>query len=214
MSPVWVKLGDFGVSKQILASDTTAFHTQVATPVYAAPEVLGLDSNSETSEYTTSVDIWSLGCVVYELLVGKKLFASEGQVWLYFFGKLPFPEDELKGLLSPTGVVGISFLRSLLEIPPEDRPTAARALSHQWLADHKSGKEGSEDDPDEVTQSGDESTPGTLSGDELGTHNKSKKCHSRVNLISHDNAKCTLGGVALVASPRLPKVSILQLLKL
>ncbi|CUS11452.1 unnamed protein product, partial [Tuber aestivum] len=67
MSPVWVKLGDFGISKRILAQDTTSFHTRVSTPMYSAPEVLGLDSNSETSDYTNSVDIWSLGCVIYEL---------------------------------------------------------------------------------------------------------------------------------------------------
>src|ERR1700712_5330795 len=98
MSPVWVKLGDFGVSKQIQNPATTTFHTQVSTPLYGAPEVLGLDSNSETSEYTNSVDIWSLGCVIYELLVGTKLFISEFQLYRYFYGKWPFPEDKLKGL--------------------------------------------------------------------------------------------------------------------
>ncbi|CUS11459.1 unnamed protein product, partial [Tuber aestivum] len=74
MSPVWVKLGDFGISKWIPAEATTTFHTQVSTPVYSAPEVLGLDSHSEASDYTNSVDIWSLGCVIYELLVGERLF--------------------------------------------------------------------------------------------------------------------------------------------
>ena len=91
MSPVWVKLGDFGVSKRVQAQATTTFHTQVSTPVYSysAPEVLGLDSNSETSDYTNSVDIWSLGCVIYELLVGTKSFLSESQVSRYYFGIWP-----------------------------------------------------------------------------------------------------------------------------
>jgi len=93
MSPVWVKLGDFGVSKRILAEATTTFHTQVSTPVYSAPEVLGLDPNSETSNYTDSVDIWSLGCVIYELLAGAKLFVSEFQLCRYFYGTWPFPEE-------------------------------------------------------------------------------------------------------------------------
>jgi len=43
-------------------------------------EVLGPDSNRETSDYTNSVDLGSLGCVIYELLVGTKLFGVEGQV--------------------------------------------------------------------------------------------------------------------------------------
>ena len=72
MSPVRVKLGDFGASKWIQAPATTTLHTQVSTPLYRAPEVQGLDSNSETSIYTNSVDIWSLGCVIYELLGGTK----------------------------------------------------------------------------------------------------------------------------------------------
>lgn len=60
MSPVQVKLGDFGVSKWIRAQSTTAFRSRVSTPTYGAPEVLGLDSYSETLEYTVLVDIWPL----------------------------------------------------------------------------------------------------------------------------------------------------------
>ncbi|PUU79624.1 kinase-like domain-containing protein, partial [Tuber borchii] len=133
MSPMWVKLGDFGVSKRILADGSTTLHTPVSTQAYSAPEVLGLDSNSETSNYTNSVDIWSLGCVIYELLAGTKLFALEGQVSRYFFGKWPFPEDRLKGLPTPTDDIGISLLKSMLLIQPEDRPTAEGALIHEWL---------------------------------------------------------------------------------
>ena len=80
MSPPRVKLGDFGISKRVRPQDTTTFHTQVSTRIYGAPEVLGSDSNSETSVYTNAVDIWSLGCVIYELLAGTRLFASETQV--------------------------------------------------------------------------------------------------------------------------------------
>ncbi|KAG0643276.1 kinase-like domain-containing protein, partial [Tuber brumale] len=133
MSPVWVKLGDFGISKRILAQDATTLHTQVSTQGYGAPEVLGLDSNSETSDYTNSVDIWSLGCVVYELLVGTRLFVSEGQVFRYYIGKFPFPEDKIKALSPPIDDIGVSFLESMLATQPEDRPTAASALRHAWL---------------------------------------------------------------------------------
>jgi len=140
------------VSKRIRAQVTTTFHTQVSTQVYSAPEVLGLDSNSETSNYTNSVDIWSLGCVIYELRAGAKLFISEIQVSRYYFGKWPFPEDTLKALSCPTGDAGISFLKSMLLIQPEDRPTAARALRHFWLAGLKSDTENSGDDQDEKAQ--------------------------------------------------------------
>jgi len=141
------------VSKRILTPATTTFHTQVSTQVYSAPEVLGLDSNSETSNYTNSIDIWSLGCVIYELLIGTKLFLAEGQVSRYYFGKWPFPEDKLIGLSPPISVFGVSLLKSMLEIQPEDRPTAADALRNPWLTELKNDSEGSGGDKDEGTLS-------------------------------------------------------------
>jgi len=118
MSPVRVKLGDFGISKRIHPEATTTFHTQVSTQIYGAPEVLGLVSNNETSVYTNSVDIWSLGCVIYELLAGTRLFASATQVSCYILGIWPFPEDKLKALPIPTDDTGISFLKSMVSIQP------------------------------------------------------------------------------------------------
>ena len=205
MSPVWIKLGDFGVSKLILAGATTTFHTQVSTQLYSAPEVLGLDSNSETSNYTNSVDIWSLGCVTYELLVGTKLFASMAQVSRYFFGKFPFPEDKLKALSFPISDVGISFLRSILLIQPEDRPSAAVARSHEWLADPKSDDEDSGDDQDEVTQSPDESARSSRSREELAVHDRLKNIHSERTPISEDDTRCIPRDVAIGANPRPPR---------
>ncbi|PUU76179.1 kinase-like domain-containing protein [Tuber borchii] len=101
MSPARVKLVDFGISKRIRSQDTSTLHTQVSTRIYGAPEALGLDSDSETSICTNAVDIWLLG-------------------------KLPFPEDRLKGLSPPTDDAGISLLNSMLAIQPEDRPTAVK----------------------------------------------------------------------------------------
>ena len=193
MSPVWVKLGDFGVSKRILAQATTTLHTPVSTQFYSAPEVLGLDSNSETSNYTNSVDIWSLGCVVYELLVGTKLFVSEGQVSRYFFGKWPFPEDKLKGLSPPMDDIGILLLKSMLLIQPEHRPTAAGALSHGWLAGLKSDDKGSGDDQDETAPSLGEDDLCWRGGKQLATCGVPKKRRSDRNSVTQGNTKCTLG---------------------
>ena len=200
MSPVWVKLGDFGVSKRVLAQATTTFHTQVATPVYSAPEVLGLDSNSETSEYTNSVDIWSLGCVIYELFVGKKLFVSEGQVSRYYFGKWPFPEDTLKRLSPPTDDLGISLLKSMLIIQPEDRPTAADALNHGWLAFLQSDGGGNRDggNEDERRQSRDESAPSGKRKNRLTIFNRPKKKRTESNPITQDGISRLRQGAASV----------------
>ncbi|PUU79029.1 kinase-like domain-containing protein [Tuber borchii] len=199
MSPVWVKLGDFGVSKRILAQATTTLHTPVSTQLYSAPEVLGLDSSSETSNYTNSVDIWSLGCVIYELLAGAKLFPLEGQVSRYFFGKWPFPEDKLKGLSPPTDDIGISLLKSMLLIRPEDRPTAAGALSHGWLAGLESYGEESGDDQDQRAQSLGEGASGRRGRKQLAIHDIPKKKRRERNPITQDDTKPILGGVVLGA---------------
>ena len=190
MSPVWVKLGDFGVSKRILAQATTTFHTQVFTQVYSAPEVLGLDSNSETSNYTNSVDIWSLGCVIYELFVGTKLFVSEFQLSGYFYRKWPFPEDKLKELSPAIDNLGISLLKSMLLIQPEDRPTAAGALSHAWLTGLKTGDGDSGEDRDDAARSQGESALSRKRKIGLVTHDGRKKRRTGRNPISQEDTRC------------------------
>jgi len=188
------------VSKRVLAQATSSFHTQVATPVYSAPEVLGLDSNSETSDYTNSVDIWSLGCVIYELFVGTKLFGSEGQVSRYYFGKWPFPEDTLKRLSPPIDYLGISLLKSMLIIQPEDRPTAADALSHGWLAFLQSEKEDNGDNEDERRQSRDESALSGKRKNRQTTPDRPKKKRTERNPITQDGASRLRRGAASVVN--------------
>jgi len=211
MSPVRIKLGDFGISKRIQPQDTTTFHTQVSTQIYGAPEVLGSDPNSETSVYTNSVDIWSLGCVIYELLVGTHLFASGDQVSRYYYRKLPFPKDELKGLSPPIDDAGISLLKSMLAIQPEDRPTAENALGNSWLVGLKSDDEDSGDDQDETAQSRDTSWSRKSEG-KLSTHDKKKKRRGQRNPITRDNPKCASGDVALGVNPGLQSCKLATLL--
>jgi len=200
MSPVRVKLGDFGISKRIHPEATTTFHTQVSTQIYGAPEVLGLVSDSETSYYTNSVDIWSLGCVIYELLAGTRLFASATQVSRHILGIWPFPEDKLKVLPTPTDDAGISLLKSMLSIQPEDRPTAADALGNAWLVDLKSEDEDSGDDQYETAQSGDESSWSRKSEGKLTTDGERKKRRGPRNLITQDDSGFASGDVALGAN--------------
>ena len=60
-----VKLGDFGLSK-VIAGMTTA--TPCGTMSYAAPEIV------RDEKYTTGVDMWAIGCVLYTLLAGYPPF--------------------------------------------------------------------------------------------------------------------------------------------
>ena len=62
-----IKLGDFGVSKLL---DYTAQNCQTSagTPCYMAPEMV------DSIDYSYKADIWSLGCVIYEICALQKLF--------------------------------------------------------------------------------------------------------------------------------------------
>ncbi|CAE7228594.1 unnamed protein product [Rhizoctonia solani] len=55
----YVKLGDFGLAKQI--GYATFTQTYVGTPYYMSPELIN------EKQYDTKSDIWSLGCLIYEL---------------------------------------------------------------------------------------------------------------------------------------------------
>ena len=62
-----VRLVDFGFCK---ASNTAGFlFNKVGTAHYLAPEML--DKQVKTRGYTKAVDFWALGCLLYEMVVGK-----------------------------------------------------------------------------------------------------------------------------------------------
>ena len=187
-----VKLGDFGASKCINAPATTTLHTQVSTPLYGAPEILGLDSNIESSDYTNSVDIWSLGCVIYELLVGTELFVSVYQVSCYLIHKKPFLEEKLKRLPTSIDDAGTSLLKSMLSIEPGDRPTAAEALNNAWLMGLRSGGEYRGGDEGGMTRSPNERTPNGKCKTRLAPDNKSKKRSEGVS-PTQDDTWCAPG---------------------
>lgn len=64
-----IKLCDFGLVRSLKARQQAVLTEGVATRWYRSPEVL-LGSKS----YSTPADIWSLGCIIYEMLAQKPLF--------------------------------------------------------------------------------------------------------------------------------------------
>jgi len=65
-----VKVMDFGIVKDHMASALTRTGTVVGTPYYIAPEVLGGDGEDERS------DLWSLGVTLYELATNQRPFTG------------------------------------------------------------------------------------------------------------------------------------------
>lgn len=70
-----VKLGDMNVSKVI--GQRGLNYTQTGTPYYASPEVW------KDEPYDFKSDIWSLGCVLYEMVALKPPFQASDMSGLY-----------------------------------------------------------------------------------------------------------------------------------
>lgn len=87
----------------------------------------------ETSEYDNAVDMWSLGCVVYNITAGVVPFPSVREIYKFCLGVKQLPEGPLG---SRMGQAGVRFVSKLLQPLPTDRMSVKDALYHDWLHDH------------------------------------------------------------------------------
>lgn len=112
-----VKLGDFGLAR-VLQHDTSFAKTFVGTPYYMSPEQVNKQSYNEKS------DIWSLGCLVYELCALSPPFTAMNQRSLEAkirVGKFrPIP-DQYSQELSET-------VNSMLRVNEDRRPSIDKLL--------------------------------------------------------------------------------------
>ncbi|NXR80774.1 NEK2 kinase, partial [Pycnonotus jocosus] len=119
-----VKLGDFGLAR-ILHHDTSFATTFVGTPYYMSPEQMNYMSYNEKS------DIWSLGCLVYELCALSPPFTAYNQKELAEkiregrFRRIPYRySDELNDLL-----------KEMLNVKDYCRPSVEDILQHPLIED-------------------------------------------------------------------------------
>lgn len=146
-----LKLGDFGLARAFGIPFNT-FSNEVVTLWYRAPDVL-LGSRA----YTTSIDIWSAGCIFAEMCTGKPLFpgsANDDQL-IKIFKLMGTPNErtwpgisqyanyknnwevyvpqDLRILIPNLDPLGLNLLQSLLQMRPDARITARQALQHPWF---------------------------------------------------------------------------------
>lgn len=128
----WIKIGDFGISKRV-SNDDTALHTATGTPFYLAPEVHHYveDANSATGTYTNAVDIWSFGCVVYQMMALQVPFSQYPRNLVAFCKGGPFPEPPR--FVNRSSKEGIDFIKSVLVPLPALRPSADEAMKSKWF---------------------------------------------------------------------------------
>ena len=109
------KLGDLNVSK---VARKGLSYTQTGTPYYASPEVW------EEKPYDSKSDIWSLGCVIYEMITFRPPFQAQSMEELYrkvmrgIYPKIPsrYSED-----LSDA-------IKLMIQVEPGARPTCEELL--------------------------------------------------------------------------------------
>ncbi|KAK9918396.1 hypothetical protein WJX75_003786 [Coccomyxa subellipsoidea] len=141
-----LKLTDFGLSSKTGVDDLRPKH--VITRWYRPPELFLGDR-----QYTTSLDMWSVGCIIAEMLLGERLFPamSEEKQLEYIFHRMgrqssELPQhhtelcqagsgdrlwEELEGRGFP--LLAIDLLQKLICLDPTQRISAEEALQHPFL---------------------------------------------------------------------------------
>ncbi|KAI3537144.1 calcium/calmodulin-dependent protein kinase [Colletotrichum abscissum] len=74
-----LKIGDFGISKHVIDGLKTKMSDAPETWGYSAPEIIEAGA-SPLQTYSSKVDMWSLGCIVYRMLMGRRLFTNLNDV--------------------------------------------------------------------------------------------------------------------------------------
>lgn len=121
--PIRTILVDFGLAK---VAEAAQFHGTVAgTPSYMAPEV----QDAGPHGYTSIVDMWSMGAILYQMICGRPPFSLDSTSRLVQFDD----EDGVWGNLRDPSV--IDLITQLMAIDPAQRLDANRAIQSPWLQD-------------------------------------------------------------------------------
>ncbi|XP_071399486.1 mitogen-activated protein kinase 12b isoform X2 [Centroberyx affinis] len=156
-----LKILDFGLARQADAEMTG----YVVTRWYRAPEVI-----LNWMHYTQTVDIWSVGCIMAEMLLGKPLFKGndhldqlkeimkitgtptadfvvklQSQDAKNYIRSLPkVPKKDLHSIFSKASSNAVCVLENMLLLDPERRVSASDALALPFFSDFRDAEEETE----------------------------------------------------------------------
>jgi NIMA (never in mitosis gene a)-related kinase 1/4/5 len=177
-----VKVGDLGLGR-FLSEHTLEAHSKVGTPLYMAPEVL------KGAGYGLPSDVWSLGCILYELAMLRSPFKEEGLSLYELFQKVA------AGKFPPVSSVYSSTLSRVvtaaLDLDPAKRPTAEELLEVAGFMQEKLEGERSAKQTAEGERSAKQTAEGASASKALGE-------------TPNGGAAAVAQSVAPVAEPSLP----------
>ena len=119
-----IKVGDFGLATK-LEFDGERKRTVCGTPNYIAPEIL-----EGKMGHSYEVDIWSLGVIMYTLIIGKPPFETNNVKETYKrikSGNYTFPENAI--ISEPAK----DLIQSILVLDPQKRPKLDDILNHDFF---------------------------------------------------------------------------------
>ena len=123
-----IRIVDLGLGR--FFGEGQALHTICGTHKYLAPELVRC-GRGEVSGYDQAVDIWGVGLLMYIMLFGVNPFdradtiASNNAI---LAGRYTFPAA------SAVSIEAKDLISRILRTSPEQRPSAAECLRHEWLA--------------------------------------------------------------------------------
>ncbi|KAM3138427.1 Serine/threonine-protein kinase plk1 [Paramecium bursaria] len=119
-----LKLGDFGLATK-LEFDGEKKRTICGTPNYIAPEVL-----DGKVGHSFEVDIWSLGVIIYAMLIGKPPFETPDVKTTYKkirMNSYNFPEHV------PVSDAAKNIITKILNLEPSKRPSLDEIMAHPFM---------------------------------------------------------------------------------
>ena len=117
-----LKLTDFGGSNYL---EGNVRYTTAGTQIYHSPEML------LKKGYDTRVDIWAIGVLIFELIVGRPPFKSDGQHSMednIVHGRVNWPGS--------MNLLAKNLITQLLKTEPDKRPTLEEILEHQFILNY------------------------------------------------------------------------------